>query len=164
MNVTHTSAQFLLFLAVCMPAAAQKQIGPDRHQAQSASAVSAALRADDTQIRSLQLRLKNCEEQLRQKSERVEDARQQAISAGIQGDGAGAFIDVYREQQKELESLQAELAPQIAQAQKLIAELTSKDSSNVSSLSGSGPAAQRHAQTTSKETGQPGILQARRGD
>jgi len=68
--------------------------------------------------------LKSYEQQLRGKAEQVENTRQEAISAGIQGDGAGAFIDAYRQEQKELEELQAALAPQIERTRIVIANLT----------------------------------------
>lgn len=136
MKLTHTTtAQFLLLLAACMPAAAQKQTGPDPHQVEAASPVSRAFRADNAQITSLQLQLTNYQEQLTQKAQRVEEDRQQAISAGIESDGAGPLIQVYLQEQKELDSLQAALAPKIENVQRSIADVN-RNSSNVSSLGG----------------------------
>jgi hypothetical protein len=76
----------------------------------------------------LQSRLEDYQKQLRVKSEMVETARQDAISAGIVGDGAGSFIDFYRQQQTELEALQAALTPKIDEARKVIAGLNAPDS------------------------------------
>ena len=76
----------------------------------------------------MQTRLEDYEKLLQAKREQVENARQEAISAGIQGDGAGSFIDAYQQQQMELEALQAALSPKIDEARKLIAGLTNADS------------------------------------
>ena len=53
----------------------------------------------------------------------VEDARQEAISAGIQGDGAGTYVHAYQQQQEQLELLQQSLTTQIALARNTIANL-----------------------------------------
>lgn len=82
------------------------------------------------QLRPVQTRLDDYENLLQAKREQVENARQEAISAGIVGDGAGSFIDEYRQQQMELEALQAALTPKIDQERATIAGLTKTDSSN----------------------------------
>ena len=158
-----TSAQFVFLLAVSLTAAAQKATANRNHQDQPPSAVSAAASADSAQMKSLQARLANYHEQLRLESERVEDARQQAISAGIVGDGAGPFIEVYWQEQARLEALQARLAPQIDQTKKLIAELNGKGSSNVASA-GSGPAFGAQSPAATQATEQPRVLRASRGN
>jgi hypothetical protein len=76
----------------------------------------------------LQTRLEDYEKLLQAKREQVESARQEAISAGIEGDGAGPFIDEYREQQMALEALQAALTPKIEQARATIAGLNTPNS------------------------------------
>jgi hypothetical protein len=81
------------------------------------------------QVQPVQTRLEDYEKLLREKAEQVENARQEAISAGIAGDGAGPFIDFYQQQQMELEALQAALTPKIDQARATIASLNRLDSS-----------------------------------
>jgi hypothetical protein len=76
----------------------------------------------------VQTRLEDYENLLRMKAEQVEIARQEAISAGIQGDGAASFIAFYQQQQMELEALQAALTPKIDQARATIAGLNSPNS------------------------------------
>lgn len=123
-----TAAQSLLLLAACLAAVAQSEIAPD-HFPDQASPVALALR-QQAQLRPVQTRLDDYENLLQAKREQVENARQEAISAGIVGDGAGSFIDEYRQQQMELEALQAALTPKIDRARATIAGLTKTDSSN----------------------------------
>jgi hypothetical protein len=117
-----TAARCLWFLAAWLPAAAQINVNPNHSSAGSSAQTSASTK--EAQVKALQRQLERCEQQLRAKTERVEEARQEAISAGIQGDGAGPFIDAYRQEQKELEVLHAALAPQIEQTRTMIANLT----------------------------------------
>ena len=123
-----TAAQSLLLLAACLAAVAQSEIAPD-HFPDQASPVALAPR-QQAQLRPVQTRLDDYENLLQAKREQVENARQEAISAGIVGDGAGSFIDEYRQQQMELEALQAALTPKIDQERATIAGLTKTDSSN----------------------------------
>ena len=126
MKITYmTAAESLLFLAACLPAAAQVSVNPN-HRSDGSSQSSAS--TQEPQVEALQPQLKSYEQQLQAKAEQVENARQEAISAGIQGDGAGPFIDAYRQEQKELEVLQAALAPQIEQVRATIAALSRMDS------------------------------------
>ncbi len=126
MKITYkTAAQSVLLLAACIAAVAQSEIAPD-HFPDQASPVAFAQR-QEAQIRPLQTRLEDYENLLRAKQEQVEDARQEAISAGIQGDGAAPFIDAYRQQQAEMETLQAALTPKIDQARAMIAGLKISD-------------------------------------
>ena len=123
MKITYkTAAQSLLLLAACLAAVAQSEIAPDHFPDQAAPVAIAPCQG--AQVQPLQTQLEDYENLLREKAEQVENARQEAISAGIQGDGAGPFIDAYREQQVELEALQAALTPKIKQARKLIAGVT----------------------------------------
>lgn len=120
MKITYkTAAQSLLLLAACFTAVAQSEIAPD-HFSDPPSPVALAPR-QEAQLRPVQTRLEDYENLLRAKVEQVENARQEAVSAGIQGDGAGSFIDAYRQQQMELEALQASLTPKIEQARAVIA-------------------------------------------
>ncbi len=121
-----TAAQSLLLLAACVAAVAQSEIAPD-HFPDQAVLVAAAPR-QEAQAQPVQTRLEDYENLLRAKEEQVEGARQDAISAGIVGDGAGSFIDAYRQQQAELEALQAALTPKIDQARAIIAGLRNPNS------------------------------------
>jgi hypothetical protein len=126
MKITYkTAAQCLLLLTACLPAAAQMEINPDHFPDESSPKISVA--RHEAEVHTLQLRLEDYERQLRVKSEMVENARQEAISAGIVGDGAGPFIDAYREQQMELEALQAALTPQIERTRAIMAGLRNPD-------------------------------------
>lgn len=120
-----TAAQSLLLLATCLAAVAQSEISPD-HFPDEAAPVAFAPR-QVAQARQVQTRLEDYENLLRTKAEQVENARQEAISAGIQGDGAEPFIDFYQQQQMELEALQAALTPKIDEARKVIAGMNSPD-------------------------------------
>jgi hypothetical protein len=129
MKITYkTAAQSLLLLAACLAAGAQSEIAPD-HFPDEAAPVASAPR-QEAQVKPVQTRLDDYQQQLQVKSEMVENARQEAISAGIVGDGAGPFIDAYRQQQAELEALQTALTPKIDQARAIIAGLTNADSSD----------------------------------
>lgn len=126
MKITYkTAAQSLLLLAACLAAVAQSEIDPDHFPDQDSPVVVAP--RQEAQIRPVQTRLEGYEKLLREKQEQVENARQEAISAGILGDGAGPFVDFYRQQQMELEALQAMLAPKIDEARKIIAGLNNPD-------------------------------------
>ncbi len=122
-----TAAQSMMLLAACVVAVAQSEIAPDHFPDQAVLIASAP--RQEAQVRPLQTRLEDYENLLRTKREQVENARQEAISAGIQGDGAGSFIDAYQQQQMELEALQAALNPKIDEARATIAGLNSADSS-----------------------------------
>lgn len=161
MNITHKiTAHALLLLAGWSLAAAQAEINPDHYPAEPLAAAIAPSPATNAQIRALQVRLDNYEQQLREKTEQVEAARQEAISAGIQGDGAGAYIDDYRGLQKELDVLRAALGPQIEQVRNLIAALASQGSPEVSSVAGSVPEFSRQAHELKKAGGHTRPLQA----
>ena len=113
------AAQSLLLLAACFTAVAQSEIAPD-HFPDEPSSVASAPR-QEAQLQPVQTRLEDYENLLQAKKEQVENARQEASSAGIQGDGAEPFIEAYLQQQMELEALQAALTPKIDQARAVIA-------------------------------------------
>lgn len=123
-----TVAQSMLLLAACLAAVAQSEIAPDHFPDQAPSAALAP--RQQAQLQPVQTRLDDYENLLQAKREQVENARQEAISAGIVGDGAGSFIDEYRQQQMELEALQAALTPKIDHERATIAGLTKADSSD----------------------------------
>ena len=121
-----TAAKSMMLLAACVAAVAQSEIAPD-HFPDQAILVASAPR-QEAQVRPVQTRLEDYEKLLQAKREQVENARQEAISAGIQGDGAESFIAFYQQQQMELETLQAALTPKIDQARATIAGLNSPNS------------------------------------
>jgi uncharacterized protein YukE len=116
-----TAAQTFFLLAALLPAAAQMEIAPD-HFADDNSTIAAAPRLM-AKVQTLQGQMEDCERQLQQKSDMVEKARQEAISAAALGDSAAAYIDVYRQQEMELETLKAALTPKMDQTRKIIAGL-----------------------------------------
>jgi hypothetical protein len=154
MKITHkTVAQSLLLLAACVTAVAQSEIAPD-HFPDQAAPVAFAPR-QEAQVRPLQTRLEDYQQQLRVKSEMVENARQEAISAGIVGDGAGPFIEAYREQQVELEALEAALTPKIEQARKLIADLNRPGLTAVSSQNPVPTPLRKHKAASKQKAARP---------
>ena len=127
-----TAAQGLLLLAACLPAAAQAEINPDHSSDETPVQISAA--AQEPQIQTLQAQLEACQGELAAKAARVEEARKEAVSAGIQGDGAATFIDAYQQEQKEMEVLLAALNPKMEQTRELIASLNKPVSPAVPSV------------------------------
>ncbi len=93
MNFTlKTAAQSLLILAASMTAVAQSEINPDHFS----DGPSQEAYTPQTQVKTLQSRLDDCQRQLRAKMDQEEHARQDAISAAAMGDGAGPYIDFYQ--------------------------------------------------------------------
>ena len=123
MKITHKAA-VLFSLAAFLPAAAQMEINPDHLTTQSSSIALAS--QPGAEVGALQQKVSAYEEQLRVEFELVENLLQEAISAGIQGDGAQAYIDLYRDELVKAERMQAALIPQIEQAQATLAILTGK--------------------------------------
>jgi uncharacterized protein YukE len=125
-TIYKTAAQSLLLLAACLTAVAQSEIAPDHFPDEAATVASAP--RQQAQVRPVQTRLEDYEKLLQAKRQQVENARQEAVSAGIQGDGAEPFIEAYQQKQMELEALQAALTPKIDEARATIASLNSADS------------------------------------
>jgi len=121
-----TAAHSVMLLATFVAAVAQSEIAPDHFPDQAVLVASAP--RQEAQVRPVQTRLEDYEKLLQAKREQVENARQEAISAGIQGDGAESFIAFYQQQQMELEALQAALTPKIDEARATIAGLNSPNS------------------------------------
>jgi hypothetical protein len=123
MKITNKAvARSLFLLAAYLPMAAQTGANPNPGSDGISAQISAS--SKEAQVKSLQRQLESYEQQLQAKAEQVENARQEAIPAGIHDDGAGPYIDACRQEQKELEVLQAALAPQIGRARTMIANLT----------------------------------------
>jgi hypothetical protein len=156
MKIKHIiTAQFLMLLAACLQPAAQTKTSTDHRPDETSPAMSAPRLAAQVRVRTLRGRLDDYTQQLRVKSEIVEQARQEAISAGIQGDGAGPWIDTYQQQRKELEQLQTALAPQIDDVRSQIAALTSPDSPAASSPSQSPTPARKRRSASGKKPASP---------
>lgn len=67
--------------------------------------------------------LENYATRLAEKEQQVEDLRQATISAGINGDGAGMNIALFRKQEQELLALRASLAPRVQFSREVLAGL-----------------------------------------
>lgn len=96
-------------------AMAQFEVAPDHfdNPVTPAPALAPTKTELSAQITSQRGRPDALRAQLKKKAERVEELRQEAISAGIQGDGASGYIDAYRQEKKELDRLAQALTPQI---------------------------------------------------
>jgi chromosome segregation ATPase len=111
----------LLFILLLMaPASAQFEVSPDHLENEKSQAAAASPAELQAQIKEAQAHLLDYQAQLKAKSESMEEARQQAISAGIQGDGAGVYLDACEQQRKEFELLEKSLSASIEAAQNTI--------------------------------------------
>jgi hypothetical protein len=122
-HLVRISRDLILVVLFASFAWAQMEIDPDHYPDESSPTRSEHDLKLLAQIQILQARIEGYEAQLRAKAEMMEEARQEAISAGIQGDGAGTYVEVYRQQQKEFDSLRKSVASDIAMAQDAIASL-----------------------------------------
>jgi hypothetical protein len=114
----------LVLSLLAVPAWAQFEVSPDHFDSDQDSKTASAHQTElQGQVRDLQAQIVSNQARIRAKSEMVEDARQEAVSAGIQGDGAGTYLEAYRLQQDQLEPLQQSLTTQIALARNTIADL-----------------------------------------
>ncbi len=96
-------AALCLMLLPTAPAFPQAEVNPDHFPD--------ATDAQVVQLRSDLLEPQAYSSELQAQEDQVEEARQAAISAGIQGDGAGTYVDAYRDQLAELNQLKAKLNP-----------------------------------------------------
>lgn len=120
------SRNLLLLSLLAAPVWAQFEINPD-HFDNPDSTTASALQTDvRAQLSDLQAQLRGYQAQLKATSDKVEEVREEAISAGIQGDGAGSYIEAYRQQQKQFRLLQESLSAQIQQVRNTIAGLQAR--------------------------------------
>jgi hypothetical protein len=106
------------------PAWAQFEVSPDHFETDQDSKTAISHEQElQAQVRDLQAQIVSSQAHVRAQSEMVEEARQAAISAGILGDDAGSYIEAYRLQQKQLDSLQQSLTAQIAEVRNIVADL-----------------------------------------
>jgi hypothetical protein len=124
-TLTQTLALCLLTMGTAMHVMAQAEVNPDHFPDESASATSAQVELQ-SEIQQEEARIKAYESQLRAKYEMVEKVRNDAISAGLQGDGAECFSDEYRAQMTQLSDMWQSLRPQIMMAQNNIASLEAR--------------------------------------
>ena len=137
MKITYRAAAFFSVAAVLTAAALMKI---DRgHLSEQQRSPLVLVSEQETEVNGLQEKLKKSEEQLRAQLELVENARQDAISAGIQGDGAQDYVYVYQREQAQAELLQAALVPQIKQMRATIATLAAKNYEPSSLVQGNQP-------------------------
>jgi hypothetical protein len=113
-------------LAAIQPVVAQFEVSPDHFDqvriGQSAQAARAEEKLKQSITEEMAL-LKSYTKQIAEKERQVEDLRQQAISAGISGDGAATEIAWFRNQQEELITFRASLAPLIDYSREVLAGL-----------------------------------------
>jgi len=113
-------------LASIQPVVAQFEVSPDHfdqvRMVQTAQAARAEEKLKESITEEMAL-LKSYTEQIAEKERQVEDLRQQAISAGISGDGAAMEIAWFRNQQEELITFRASLGPLIDYSRDVLAGL-----------------------------------------
>jgi hypothetical protein len=146
------TAQCLLLAASCLQLAAQTEVNSGQ---KASPAISAPRTEVSARVQTLRVQVDAWEKQLQMKSEMVEESRQNAISAGIQGDGAGPYIDGYRQQQKEMEMMRASLTPKIEEALNRLAVLTASASTAIASVSQSTTPARKSRGTSGKKAAKP---------
>jgi hypothetical protein len=156
MKIKHIlTAQCLLLAAACLQLAAQTKINPAHSPDEASASISVPRPVAQARVQALRTQLEAWEKQLQMKSEMVEEARQDAVSAGIQGDGAGPYIDTYRQQQKEMTLLKVNLTPKIEEARNLIADLTRPEPPAAASASQSPTPARKRRSASGKKTTKP---------
>ena len=108
---------FSVFVLVAIqPVVAQFEVSPDHFDQVRIVQTAQSTRAEEKLKQSIteeMALLKSYTEQIAEKERQVEDLRQQAISAGISGDGAAMEIAWFRNQQEELITFRASLGPLI---------------------------------------------------
>jgi hypothetical protein len=116
----------VLALAATQPAVAQFEVAPD-HFDLSAKAQTAQFAREEQKLRESiaeeQAVLEGYAIRLLEKEQQVEGLRQAAISAGINGDGAGMNIAFLRGEEQELQALRASLAPLVEFSREVLAGL-----------------------------------------
>jgi chromosome segregation ATPase len=115
----------VLMLAAALTASAQFEVAPDHFVDDNVSVAASTPAADRLQqeIAEQQAALQASKAMLQTGEEKVEQLRQEAISAGIQGDGAGPQISAYREEQTRFEVLRSSLASRITTAEATLVSL-----------------------------------------
>jgi hypothetical protein len=117
---------FVLALAATQPAAAQFEVSPD-HFDQSPNIQTAQSAREEQKLRESiaeeQAVLESYATRLAEKEQQVEDLRQDAISAGINGDGGGINITLFRNEEQQLLALRASLAPLVEFSREVLAGL-----------------------------------------
>jgi len=113
-------------LASIQPVVAQFEVSPDHFDQVRIGQTAQAARAEEKLKQSITEEialLKSYTERIAERERQVEDLRQQAISAGISGDGAAMEIAWFRNQQEELITFRASLAPLIEYSREVLAGL-----------------------------------------
>ena len=113
-------------LAVIQPAAAQFEIAPDHFDNTRVTQTEQSARAEQNLRKSIaeeQSLLERYEGQLAAKAQQVENLRQEVISAGIVGDGAGLYLTSFHNGQQELLALKDSLSPLMDSSREVLAAL-----------------------------------------
>ncbi len=116
---------YLLMLAAALPASAQFEVAPDHFTGDRDAIADSTPAADQLRdkIAEQQAKLQACKATLAAREEKVEELRQEAVSAGIQGDGAGPQISAYLGEKHDVEVLRSAITVRIKAAESVIASL-----------------------------------------
>jgi len=117
-NLTKIATLALFSLATMASAAAQADVNPDHFPDLPSAAAPTVTAEAQTQINALETRIQDCEARMQQQSEMLEKARQEVISAGIQGDGAGDLMSSYQAEEQRVGRMQKALDTEIASAKR----------------------------------------------
>ena len=113
-------------LAAIQPASAQFEVAPDHFDNARIAQTEQSARAEQNlreNIAEEQSLLDNYAGQLAAKAQQVENLRQEVISAGICGDGAGLYLAGFHTGQRELQALKDSLAPLMDSSREVLAGL-----------------------------------------
>ena len=113
-------------LAATQPVVAQFEVSPDHFDQPRSVETAQSARAEEKLKQSITEEtalLESYTKRVAEKERQVEDLRQQAISAGISGDGAAMEIAWFRNQQEELITLRSWFAPLIDYSREVLAGL-----------------------------------------
>lgn len=145
-------------LATIQPAAAQFEVSPDHFDRPAVPQTQQSMRAEQKlkdNIADEQALLQSYKEQLAAEVQKVEDLRQELISAGINGDGADQYRTALLSEQEELQTLQASLAPRMDFSQAVIAGLNN-DLDRLETGATSGSSGSRRSSSTLQASARTG--------
>jgi hypothetical protein len=113
-------------LAAIQPASAQFEVAPDHFDNARSAQTEQSARAEQNLRESIaeeQSLLDNYAGRLSAKAQQVENLRQEVISAGIGGDGAGLYLAWFHTGQRELQALKDSLDPLMDSSREVLAGL-----------------------------------------
>ena len=113
-------------VAAIQPASAQFEVAPDHFDNARVAQTEQSARAEQKLRESIaeeQSLLDNYAGQLAAKARQVESLRQEVISAGIGGDGAGLYLASFQTGQREMQALKDSLVPLMDSSREVLAGL-----------------------------------------